>query len=262
MGTRERYEHGVFSWVDVMAHDMRRASEFYGTLFGWKVVDQDTHGGPPYAMLELDGKAVAGLGECSEEMKQAGVPAAWNTYVTVDDADAAAAKVEEAGGKLDMPVMDVFDVGRMTFLRDPEGTRIAIWQARRHAGCEVVNEPNAFCWSELNTRDPAQAKRFYGALFGWEYAPMDFPGSGYDLVKVGGRPVGGILTMTKEWGDMPSSWTVYFNVGDIGAAVKRVEAGGGRVLKPVFDTPVGPVAVIADPDGACFSLVQLKEHGD
>ena len=43
---------GAFSWVDLSAHDMNAAKKWYGDLFGWTAVDQDTQGGPPYAMCE------------------------------------------------------------------------------------------------------------------------------------------------------------------------------------------------------------------
>ena len=35
MTVKTGYDHGAFSWVDLVAHDMGAAIEFYGNLFGW-----------------------------------------------------------------------------------------------------------------------------------------------------------------------------------------------------------------------------------
>ena len=86
MSTRTEYAHGEFSWVDLSSHDMGGAKEFYGNLFGWTAEDQETAGGPPYAMFKKGGKIVGGLGQLNDEMKAQGVPPMWNSYVNVDDA--------------------------------------------------------------------------------------------------------------------------------------------------------------------------------
>ena len=69
---RHRYmsnQHGQFNWVDLMAHDMASAAEFYEGLFGWKSEQQDTQGGPAYVCFTIDGEHVAGLGQMNDEMK-------------------------------------------------------------------------------------------------------------------------------------------------------------------------------------------------
>ena len=68
------YEHGQFCWVDLASHGMAKAKQFYGALFGWSADDQDTRGGPPYAMFRLEGRTVAGLGELNDAMKSQGIP--------------------------------------------------------------------------------------------------------------------------------------------------------------------------------------------
>ena len=89
-------------------------------------------------------------------------------YVATADADAAAAKAARIGGAMMAPPFDVYDLGRMSVLRDPAGAVFAVWQAKTHAGLGVKNSPGALCWADLNTPDAGKAEAFYGGLFGWK----------------------------------------------------------------------------------------------
>jgi predicted enzyme related to lactoylglutathione lyase len=98
--------------------------------------------------------------------EQKGVPSHWQLYVAVESADAAATRARELGATVLAPPFDVFDSGRTAVLQDPTGAVFAVWEARRHAGLGVVDEPGAFCWVELLTRDTSKVAGFYKALFG------------------------------------------------------------------------------------------------
>ena len=55
---------------------------------------------------------------------------------------------------------------------------------------------------------------------------------------------------------MPSHWHVYFGTEDADAtAAKAAELGGSVIVAP-FDTPVGRIAVLSDPQGAMFSVIK------
>ena len=54
----------------------------------------------------------------------------------------------------------------MAVFRDPEGAVFRVWQAGRRRGAQLVNEPGSLNFNNLNTRDVAGAKAFYGAVFG------------------------------------------------------------------------------------------------
>ena len=81
MTTMTSYPEGLFSWVDLVAHDLDAAAKWYAELFGWEAKTQDTGGGPPYVMFFKDGHTVAGAGQMSDEMKAQGVPPLWNDYL-------------------------------------------------------------------------------------------------------------------------------------------------------------------------------------
>lgn len=119
-----------------------------------------------------------------------------------------------------------------------------------------------FCWNELATTDAEAAKKFYAALFGWEYKAGDVEGAPYNEIMANGKPVGGIHQMGAEFGGpMPPHWMPYVSVDDVDAAAARVEGLGGKVCVPPCDIPhVGRFCVINDPAGAAISLITLAPH--
>ena len=265
MSERDSYAHGVPSWVDHSSPDPDGAARFYGELFGWETEDVMPPGSDgSYYMARLRGRDVAAL---SGQMSPG--PPMWTTYITVDDADATAAKVAGAGGTVYSEPFDVFDSGRMAALADPSGAPFCIWQAGRHHGAALVNEPGAMSWNELMTRDPDGAKRFYGELFGWRTSAMPFEGGEYTVWHLPGERepeprtgVGGMMPMVSEqWPtDVPVQWRVYFAVEDTDATAARAEELGGRVAVPSFDSDVGRIAVLNDPMGVPFSVITLPSN--
>ena len=103
MPVMSQYKHGQFSWVDLNAHDAQASARFYSGLFGWNAIEQDTGGGPPYWIFELNGKQVAGMGQMSDEMKSQGAPPLWNSYVNVDNCQEIENRVAELGGNVLIP---------------------------------------------------------------------------------------------------------------------------------------------------------------
>ena len=136
----ESYQQGTPSYVELVTPDQRAAREFYAPLFGWEVeeVPLDEQGSV-YLTASLQGDAVAGISGQMPEL--AGHPAFWGVYLTVDDVDAAAARVAEAGGKVEAGPFDVMDLGRMAAVQDPTGARVNLWQAGTTTGTARANEP-------------------------------------------------------------------------------------------------------------------------
>ena len=259
MPKQTAYAHGAFSWVDLSAHDAAAARKFYEAMFGWRTVDQDTQGGPPYAIFELDGLQTAGLGECPPELKAQGVPPLWNSYINVDSVEATAGRVAELGGTVAMPPMQVLDYGWTAYIQDPTGATVGLWQKNTHLGAGLVNEPGAFCWNELATRDMEQAQQFFSALLGWEFEAAPNSPAPYAVIRNNGRMNGGIMKMDDSCGEMAPNWSVYFTVEDIDAALAKLKQLGGNTLMGVFDVgDVGRMAVVSDPQGAVFDLIQLN----
>ncbi len=274
MPERESYPAGVPCWVDTSQPDPKAAAAFYGALFGWDFEDVAEPGA--YRLARLRGLDVAGVGGLPE----GGPPMpVWNTYVRVDSADAAAAKVRDAGGRVLSEPFDVTDAGRMAVFADPEGAVFCVWEPRAHPGARVVNEPGAVVFNTLRTRDVEAARRFYGAVFGWETLDMGggdgwrLPGYGDHLEQrdpgfrqrvadLGGPEgfedvVASIERLGDDQPDVPPHWNVVFATADADATARRAAELGGRVVAGPFDAPWVRMAVIADPAGATFTASQF-----
>ena len=91
MGERTQYAPGTFSWTDLTTTDQDAAKAFYGSLFGWEADDRPVGDDMVYSIMRIDGKDVAAISPQPEMQRDAGAPPAWNSYVTVESADAAAA---------------------------------------------------------------------------------------------------------------------------------------------------------------------------
>jgi predicted enzyme related to lactoylglutathione lyase len=248
------YEPGTPSWVDLGSPDTAAAAAFYKTLFGWEFQDAGPDAGG-YGMLTLNGKSVAGLGPAQNPG-----PPYWTTYVSTDDADAAAARVSAAGGTVIVPPMDVMDAGRMAVAADPTGAVISLWQPNQMIGAAVVNDPGAFCWNELHSRDTAAAGEFYEKVFGWKPDTNDMGGMAYTEFKLNDKTIAGMMTMPEMVpAEAPSYWLVYFTVTDCDAAVATATGAGGSVMAPAMDIPIGRFAILADPQGAMFAVIKMNE---
>lgn len=255
MSERTSYAPGTPCWVDLGTPDIDAAAAFYGGLFGWSIEEGENAeqtGG--YRQATLRGKPVAGL----MPLMQEGQPPAWTTYISVEDADATADKVRDAGGNVLAEPMDVLDLGRMAVFVDTTGAVFGIWQPGEFVGTEVVNEANALVWNELNTRDPEAAKAFYGSVFGWEFEERQFQTGPYVSIKNGDGNAGGILDMRGRVPDeVPPHWLVYFAVDDADAVVDKAKSSGGDVPFGPQDMPeVGRIAVLTDPWGAAFAVIK------
>jgi uncharacterized protein len=249
------YAHGTPCWTDVTSTDLPRAVDFYRGLFGWdaEVAAEPEAGG--YTMFKLAGKNVAAgsppMGDATASY--------WTTYIASDDVDATAEKIRAAGGTVLLDPFDVFDAGRMTIATDPTGAHFGVWQANQHIGAQLANDPGTMNWNECQTRDAAAAARFYEAVFGVEVKP--YPAAEgmppYNVIQVDGRGVAGIFEINERMGDTPPNWSTVFAVADHDATVAKAKELGGTVLAEGMDLPeIGRLAVLQDPTGAVFQILQ------
>ena len=261
MSERKSYSPGTFSWVDLATADPVAAKSFYSEIFGWSYEDMPTGDGGSYAVASLRDKSVAGIYEIGAE--QQGTPPHWNSYVSVESADDAAARTNSLGGTVVAAPFDVMDAGRMAVLQDPTGAIVNVWEPRQHPGAGLVNEHGALCWNELCTRETARAAEFYTSLFGWTAAEEEMPTGPYTMFMNGDRPGAGMLAIRAEWGDVPPHWTVYFAVDDRDGVVSAAPRLGAKVTMEPMDIPdVGRFAAMGDPQGANFSVIEMANPPD
>ena len=167
----------------------------------------------------------------------------------------------------------------MAIFADPKPAMLSVWQAGDHTGAEAVNAPGTWNFSDLHRR-PRRRAALLGAVFGWEFDPVDFGGGSMAMVRVpgygdylesidpgvrerhaeGGAPPG--FTDSVGWfvplsDDAPAHWNVTFAVADADASAARVKELGGEVLSEPQDVPWSRVTSIRDPQGATLTLSQF-----
>ena len=262
MPVMESYAPGTFCWADLGTPDATAAKRFYTALFGWTAEDRPMGPGAFYTMLTHQGHAVAALyAQDPGPGGGSGVPH-WLSYISVACVNDSARRARELGGGVVVEPFDVLDVGRMALLQDGTGAVVAVWQPRRHAGAGVIDETGAMCWNELATTDAARAQAFYAGLLGWNADTRDMGGTPYTRFTQDGAPCAGMVPIDPARGPMPSHWLVYFAVNDCDGQVTLVQSLGGAVRVPPADLPgVGRFAVVADPQGATFAIVERKDGG-
>jgi predicted enzyme related to lactoylglutathione lyase len=252
MSERQEYPAGVPCWADVLVADPDAVTEFYGDLFGWDFTEP---GPDDYRVARINGLDVAGLG-------RAQAMPSWNTYIRVHSVDDAAERATEAGATLLLAPLDALPAGRLAVVIDPTGAAFGLWEANEREGAQLVNEPGTWTMSSLHSPDPAAASTFYRAMFGWEAEAMGaltlFRLEGY----VGGRakrpiPRDVVAVMAPPADDIPPHWNSNLQVSDADITAEMTARLGGTVLAGPMDTPGFRSAVLADPQGAVFSVSQL-----
>lgn len=282
MSEHDGYQAGLPCWIDTFQPDPASASSFYEELFGWEAEDRTaSHSSGKYLVCKLRGRDVAGVGSRPSE----DAPSDWNTYVWVDSVAEVAAKTIEAGGSVLLEPFDFLDGGRAAMLADHAGAVFGILEPGAHQGAELVNDLGAWAMSVLNTNDVKDARRFYGAVFGWETLTFDAGGSKLTMWRlpgyVGGVPdqpvprdvVAAMAPITGEgfqnvgqtgpqpllvraMEDVAPHWSVNFWVSDAEAAAAKAAELGGRIVVPPYEAPGFRAAVLADPQGAALTVGQ------
>jgi predicted enzyme related to lactoylglutathione lyase len=245
------------AWIELSSADPAASREFYARLFGWDVqVSPDPQYGG-YALAKLGGNDIAGIGPKQSD----DTPTAWGVYIGTDDVDELAKAVQAAGGTVLAPPFDVGDQGRMAVFQDPSGAVISAWQAIAMRSFQA-GRPNTFGWAELNARNLDRAIPFYESVFGWR-ARTSEPSPGapdYTEFQLAGESIAGAQEMNPMVpAQVPSYWMAYFTVKDVDGAYQKAIEAGAREMLPPQDFPGGRFAILSDPLGASFGLMNAPE---
>jgi predicted enzyme related to lactoylglutathione lyase len=122
-----------------MATDTAAAGQFSSDLFGWQIQDALPEAGG-YLRCMLKGRAAAAV---SPIPLDSSLPTVWSTHLAFDDLMVRAAKAKNAGSPLTMEPTDVKTAGLLAFAIDPRWAPFSSWQAGRHIGVGIDNEPGA-----------------------------------------------------------------------------------------------------------------------
>jgi hypothetical protein len=180
------------------------------------------------------------------------VPNHWSSYVSVEDVDAAARRVEENGGKVIVRPTDIPTIGRFCLVADPEGATFNLFKGEQSDD----NAGGDFHWNELYADDIDKLAPFYEKVLGYKATQMDMPvGGKYTIFKKGDKDVAG--GMTKPEKGIPSMWLPYAAVPSCDEALARAKRHGAEVkIGPIDAEGIGRFAVVIDSRGAALGVIQ------
>jgi predicted enzyme related to lactoylglutathione lyase/uncharacterized protein YndB with AHSA1/START domain len=243
---------GEFCWINMLTPQPALAREFFGKVLDWTYAEIPGLG----HRIQVGGADVGGLFDLHAPNTPKGIPPCIGAMVKVVNADAACAKVIALGGK-SQPAFDIMNNLRMAVCFDPNGANFDVWESKQQHGTEVDSTLHgAPSWFETLTTDVERATKFYVELFGWTPETMPMPGGMYTVFKRAGVPVAGMMAITKEMGELPPHWGVYFTVRDADAAARAAIALGAKQCVPAHDIAgVGRFCGLTSPQGVTFYVI-------
>ena len=116
-----------FVHVELQSTDIKKARDFYGRLFDWKLEDSQMPGFGTYTMINVG----EGTGGGMMASQSPGAPSQWLAYVEVPDVASSTRKAKDLGAKVVLDVTPVADMGKMSVIVDPTGATLGLWQSTR-----------------------------------------------------------------------------------------------------------------------------------
>jgi predicted enzyme related to lactoylglutathione lyase len=255
----QEHHVGKITFVELVTPDLAAAKQFYGGLFGWAFQDAQT-GTIEYSQASLGGFPVAGLIHKEAHPGEHRQPA-WLSFISVRDVDAARDTAVQHGAKVLFPPHSIPERGREAVLADPQGAVFAILASSSGDPPDVLAAPGEWIWSSLITSDPGADAGFYQTLF--DYEVFDLPadaGAQHLLLATDDYARASANTLPANHPNAHPHWLNFIRVDDAVKTAAKVVALGGRVLvEPHLDRHGGMVAVVADPQGAPFGLLEWPD---
>jgi predicted enzyme related to lactoylglutathione lyase len=121
---------GSLGWVELATRDVKRARNFYETVFGWSVNASEWY--TQWGMHGMDFGGVTSL----HDRFPADVPPHWLPYFAVEDVDATTEVAVGAGALALQEPTSVQAGPRLAVLRDAQGAAFGIYQAEDEEGEE------------------------------------------------------------------------------------------------------------------------------
>lgn len=238
MGARQHPSprDGDIGYASLWVPDVERAATFYAATLGWTYAPGSGPRGRQVQGQTLHHGLWGGEGRTTLFL-----------CFAVADVHAAVARVRDAGGTASEPTPEPY--GLLSECVDDQGTRFAMFEppggVSSVPGPANGERPGDISYVTMEVRDAAAARRFYGAVLGWRFAP----GHVED-----GWQVEDVVPMTGLHGGHDVATTVpMYRVDDIAAAVDAVRRAGGDATDPEVQ-PYGVTSSCTDDQGTRFYL--------
>jgi predicted enzyme related to lactoylglutathione lyase len=254
------HHEGKMVWADLVTPDLAAAEKFYGGLFGWTF--QPVRAGEVnYAVALLDGRPIGGLVEKTIPAGQHQQPA-WLTFLAAADVDTAKKVAVSHGAKVLADIKTYPMRGRQVVLSDPEGAVFALLASSSGDPADYLPATGDWIWSSLHAKDAGAEAAFYQNLLGYDV--FDLPsddGLEHLILSTDNYARASANDLARGAARRRSHWLNFVRVENAAETAAKVAALGGRVLvEPRVDRHGGMLAVVADPAGAPFGLMEWSEN--
>jgi len=256
----QEHHVGKAIFVELITPDINSAKQFYSALFGWTYTDTNA-GDTTYSQASLDGRAVAGIIQHTLPAGENKQPA-WLSFFSVSDVDVAKKTALAHGAKVLRDVHDHPARGREAVFADPQGAVFAALASSSGDPADMLAEPGEWIWSSLITRDVDAGATFYQTLFDYEVfdLPSDDSKATHVLLATDNYARASANTLPTDKPNVHPHSVNFVRVEDAAKTAEKVVSLGGTVLvEPHPDRHGGSVAVVADPQGAPFGLLEWTQ---
>jgi predicted enzyme related to lactoylglutathione lyase len=251
---------GKVIWADLVTPDVAEAKRFYGALFGWTF--REVPGDSNYSLALLNGEPLAGLFQKSQPAGQAQQPA-WLTFLAVRDADTAQAAAVRLGGKVLAKSHNYPQRGRQAILADPDGAMFAVLAAQGGDPPDYLPEPGEWIWSSLFVKDPKGETEFYKGLCDYDVydlASEGESGAQHYILSGDNYARAALNALPADSKRRRAHWLNFVRVTDVADTVQKAVGMGAHLLvEPRIDRHGGRLAVLADPSGAPFGVMEWSD---
>lgn len=250
---------GKFVWFDLFVQDLDAVAPFYQELFGWSFVSL-VAGKDSVKTIYRNGLPIGNVVERSPGKEKNSEPH-WLGYLSVENADIASQTVTNKGGTVQMEPKDLPNRGRVAVIDDPQGAHVALVASSHGDPLDTDEIDNLWVGGELWTTSIDAALDFYTVLFDYEVEIMrvtdDTP---YTALFKNDELRAGVVKIPWEQ-EVEPLWIPYIAVKDVLQIIKKANDLGGIILTDADPAAQEtPNAIIADPQGAVFGVVEISEE--
>lgn len=250
---------GVVLSADIAVPEHDRVLRFYSRVLGT--------GDPPLWRDDLTnnlGIPIVGIGARSAEYEK--LPLQWMPHIQVADVGASVARALELGGRELMHARSDDGASQWAVLLDPNGAAFGLVPVVPAEaipptdGVESADGVGRIAWLDLTVPDAAATRDFYREVVGWSVEEVAMEDAGetyadYAMLGDGGAPAAGVCHARGVNLGLPPVWLIHLPVADLNESVRRVEEGGGRIVRQTRGADGSySFAVVQDPVGAYFAL--------
>ncbi len=240
-------------WLELATNQPQEAMEFYQKIMGWEYVQRTDGEGHPYFVATLVGEPVAGIRPVRRGLTD------WTLYLATGDLTALLRNSDLYGGNTIETAHTVPGVGTKALVAAPAGAVFGVCQLAPDWGF-TAGVPNSLVWAEFITHRAPQADQYFGELFGFTGQQI---GNGIDddyMVWYAGEDsvIGRAMMMPGTSQSTRARWVAHFRTpldrGFDDAVYEAHEAGARLRFRP-YSSQLGQVAVMSDPVGVRFALI-------